>query len=342
MRLKTVLWTAPVFLLLLLCIGITFTVGWRPIIGPRARPVTDRKFDSTPTRLEHGSYLVNSLYGCIQCHSEPDHNLPGWPAVVGREGAGRLFDKDADIGTVYAPNITPDPETGIGKWTDDEIARAVREGIDKDGRALFPIMPYPNFRQMSDEDLASVVVYIRALKPVKNAVPRSEINFPISRLILGVPEPVTEPVRDPKFATPRDRGEYLVRMASCADCHTPVDGNGQPIAGMEFAGGMAISEPGGKPVTSLNITPDVSSGIPYYDENTFITTFRSGRIGARQLNPVMPWGVYRNLTDDDLKSIYAFIHTLKPVVHHVDNVAPPTVCPICGGTHGLGDSNKKK
>ena len=94
MRLKKVLWIALFSVLLLLCAGITFTIGWRPFIGPRVRPVTDRKFDSTPARLERGSYLVNGLFGCLQCHSEPDHHLPGWPAIAGREGAGRLFDRD--------------------------------------------------------------------------------------------------------------------------------------------------------------------------------------------------------------------------------------------------------
>jgi hypothetical protein len=91
-------------------------------------------------------------------------------------------------------------------------------------------------------------------------------------------------------------------------------------------------------VTASNITPD-PTGIPYYDEAIFVQTMRSGQIGARLLDPVMPWSFYRNLTDDDLKAMFAYLRTLKPVKHAVDNVTPPTMCPICGGTHGLGDKN---
>jgi len=82
-------------------------------------------------------------------------------------------------GTVVAPNITPDRETGIGNFTDDQLSRAIREGISHDGQTLFPMMPYVRFRQMSDEDLASVVVYIRTLAPIRNALPRTDIHFPV-------------------------------------------------------------------------------------------------------------------------------------------------------------------
>ena len=84
-----------------------------------------------------------------------------------------MFITDPGVGTLYAPNTTPDKETGLGNWTDDEIARAVREGVAKDGHALFPIMPYPNFRHMSDEDLASVIVYIRSIPAIRNPIAKT-------------------------------------------------------------------------------------------------------------------------------------------------------------------------
>jgi hypothetical protein len=109
-------------LIVLVPIGITFTIGWRPFLGPRARPLTDRKFEATTARLERGKYLVNAVVGCLDCHSEHDVTREGAPPKAGREGAGVLFLHDPGLGTLYASNITPERETGIGTWTDDQIA----------------------------------------------------------------------------------------------------------------------------------------------------------------------------------------------------------------------------
>ena len=321
-------------------VGITMTVGWRPFIGPRVRPLTDRRFEATPARMERGKYLVTAVHGCLECHSEHDSTREGSPPKAGREGAGTPFPVDPGLGKIYASNITPDKETGIGNWTDDKIARAVREGIGGDGRALFPIMPYQNFRHLADEDLASVIVYIRSIPPIRNVVPKTQINFPVNRLIMGVPAPITEPVKDPDLSTPIARGRHLVTLANCADCHTPQDSNGQYLESLAFSGGFVLDGVEGKKVAAANITPD-ASGIPYYDEATFIKTIRAGQIGARKLDSTMPWGLYRNMTDDDLQSVFAFLKTLKPVRHNVDNSVTATLCPICGHTHGLGEKNHK-
>jgi mono/diheme cytochrome c family protein len=338
--LKKLILIVAAALVVLIPLGITFTIGWRPFIGPRVRAVTDRKFESTPVRLERGTYLVNSVAGCFGCHSEPDPSLPGAPPKAGREGAGAFLGTDPQIGDFITPNITPDKETGIGSWTDDEIARAVREGISRNGKMLFPAMPYENFRHMSDEDIASVVVYLRSIPAVSNKARRMEIPFPLNRLVMSAPQPITEPVAEPDKSTPRSRGTYIVTLASCADCHTPRDAQGQVLPNLNFAGGSPVHSPTGKMVTALNLTPD-PSGIPYYDEEIFIKTIRTGQIGARKLDPAMPWGFFRHMTDDDLKSVWAFIHNLKPVVHHVDNTVEPTMCPLCGSSHGLGKTNKK-
>ena len=337
--LKQVVLILILLLVVLVPAGITLTIGWRPFLGPRVRPLSDRRFESTPARMERGRYLVTGVVGCVECHSEHDTTAEDLPMKPGREGAGALFLSDPALGTVYASNITPDKETGIGSWSDDQIARAVREGIGGDGRALFPIMPYLNFRHLSDEDLASVIVYIRSIPPVKNAVPKTTIQFPVSRLIMSAPEPITEPVRDPDISSQRARGEHLVTIASCADCHTPQDSHGQYMQNLAFAGGFLLDGPNKTKVAATNITPD-PTGIPYYDEATFIKTIRTGQIGARKISAAMPWTFYRNMTDDDLKAVYAYIHTLKPVKHAVDNSVAPTMCPRCGYNHGLGEKNK--
>ena len=339
--LKKLLMIIVAALVVLVPLAITFTIGWRPILGPRSRPVTDRKFEATPARLERGRYVVNSVALCFECHSEHDASLPDVPVMAGREGSGFNFGKDPDLGSDFITrNITPDKETGIGSWTDDEIARAIREGIDRDGNMLFPAMPYGDFHSMSDEDVASVIVYLRSLPPIHNNPGKLRAPFPINRLVMSVPEPITSPVNDPDMSTPLARGTHIARLAHCAACHTPRDSRGQPMENLAFAGGSTFQAiAGGKPINSLNLTSD-PSGIPYYDEAVFIKTIRTGQIGARHLNPIMPWKSFRNMTDEDLKSVWAFISSQKPVKHLVDNSVEATMCPLCGNKHGLGEKNK--
>ena len=137
--------------------AISFTIGWRPFIGPRSRTLTARKFDSTSARLTRGDYLVNHVTDCMACHAEHDWTNREAPILPGKLGSGQDMNLLKGFpGRVYAPNITPDPETGAGNWTDDQLARAIREGVSHDGRALFPFMPYPDYRALSDEDLASI------------------------------------------------------------------------------------------------------------------------------------------------------------------------------------------
>jgi mono/diheme cytochrome c family protein len=296
--------------------AITFTIGWRPFLGPRTRPLSNKRFESTPQRLARGEYLVRGVLACFGCHSPHDWKSSGAPIPVGMEGAGEIFPEESLPGTVVAPNITPDRATGAGGWTDDQLARAIREGIGHDGRTLFPMMPYSRFRKLPDEDLASVIVYLRSLPPVRNPLPNTEIIFPVKYLIRNAPQPLTEPVSAPNLTTQEQRGEYLVNLALCADCHTP-SVRGEPVAGRDFAGGQPFRGPWGR-VLSANLTPD-PSGIPYYDEKLFIQVMRTGQVGARTLNPLMPWGVYKNMTDDDLKAIFAYLRTLQPVQNEVDN-----------------------
>jgi mono/diheme cytochrome c family protein len=320
-------------LLTALAIVITVTIGWRPLLGARSRPLTKRQFERTAERLERGNYLVNGVVGCFDCHSE----LPKMPVQPGHApkfaklGAGRIaVNKEGFV--LAIPNITPDIETGAGAWTDDQFARAIREGIGHDGRTLFPMMPYQSYRHLSDEDLAAVVVYIRSLEPIHNELPQRKLPFVVQRVINSAPEPIEAPVKD--VSSQSERGEYLTRVAGCVGCHTPHDKMGRPLPGMKFAGGSPFE---GMAV-SANITPD-PSGISYYDENLFIKTMRTGHVGARPLRLPMPWWVYRNMTDSELKVIFGYLRTVKPVHHRVDNDEEATECKLCNGRHGLGADN---
>jgi mono/diheme cytochrome c family protein len=339
MRLKRLAGLTVLVLGLLLVVGITATIGWRPFIGPRARALTERRIESTPARLERGKYLVHHVSGCIFCHSELNTAERGLPIKDGMAMAGRNWAGEG-IPWLTAPNLTPDQETGAGDWTDDMIARAVREGIGHDGRTLFPIMPYGNLKRLSDEDLASVVSYIRSLPAVRRELPKTQVPFPVSRFINDVPEPITGTVPAPDLSTPRARGEYLVTIASCADCHSPMDSRGQFIPGLDFSGGNTFPMEGRQEVASANLTPS-PNGIPYYTDALFLETIRTGRVRDRELGDMMPWAHYRGMTDDDLNAIFAFLKTLKPIDHYVDNAMPPVPCARCRNTHGGGERNKK-
>ena len=324
-------------LLLLVIAAIPALVGIRPIIGPRARALTERTIERTPERVERGRYIATSVSGCLYCHSELDWQSPGFPVRPGTEGGGKSF-ADEGIPFMSAPNLTPDVETGAGSWSDDMLVRAIREGISHDGRSLFPLMPYPQYKYMSDEDVESVVAYLRTLKPVRSTPPPSDIPFPLNRLINGVPEPATAPIAAPDRTDQVAYGDYMVRLSVCRDCHTPMDAQGQSIPGMDFAGGNTLFGPFGQ-IWSGNITP-APSGIPYYTEELFLEMMRTGMVNARKIHDMMPWNMYRKQTDDDLKAIFAYLKTVPPVQHRVDNTLPPTECPRCTLRHGAGDQNQ--
>jgi mono/diheme cytochrome c family protein len=254
-------------------------------------------------------------------------------------GAGQDILVKGLPGRVVAPNISSDPDTGVGNWTDDELAQAIREGVGRDGRALFPLMPCQRFRSLSDEDLASIIVYLRTLAPVRQQQPATEIVFPVRYLIRSVPEPLDAPVPAPDLSTAEKRGAYLVTIGACANCHTPQDQRGQPIPGMDFGGGFVFEGPWGR-VASANLTP-APSGIPYYDVALFREVLRTGYVKARSINPFMPWHVFGGMTDEDTAAIFAYLGTLKPVAHRVPNAEnePPTFRKLCQQMHGYGDRN---
>jgi mono/diheme cytochrome c family protein len=300
------------------------------------RPLTGRTFERTPARVERGRYLAEGLLQCFLCHSDRDWTKPGGPPVPGKKYAGHVWGPQGRPWLV-SPNLTPDPETGTGKWTDDMLARAIREGVGHDGRPLNPQMWSWAFRRLSDEDLASVVVYLRSLPPVRNPLPTTKLPGGYAEETQATLRPLTEPVPERDLSSPLARGRYLVEIADCAGCHTAWEAPRNP--GL-FGGGNPIDW-SGHTAFSANLTPE-PSGIPYYDQALFKEVMRTGRVKARVLDGAMPWIAFRNLNDSDLEAIFAFLQALPPVAHAVSNyeLDTPGFCPVCKQTHGLGDSNR--
>ncbi len=306
--------------------------------GAKPGSPLDAPIARTPQRLARGKYIVEGLSHCFRCHSEYDFVRVEGHAPAGAKGGGRVY-KEQESGLtapwrMVAPNITPDRETGAGTWSDGDFVRALRQGVGHDGRVLDPAMPYWNFRNMNDEDLASVIVYVRSLPPIRRALPKRSLPAEPKPLVV---ETLKTPAAPPGSSEQVRRGEYLAHLGNCAGCHDTQTPEKQPVPGMEFAGGRVVRR-GSTATVAANITPD-ASGIGYYDEKKFIAVIRSGHVGARKLSPIMIWADLKNLTDDDLKALFAYLRSIPPVAHKVDNTEEATLCPKCRNRHGFGDRN---
>ena len=306
---------------------LIFTAYFMACNNNNTEPQANNTEDSVKKVLERGEYLVTSVAACLDCHSKRDWTKFSAPITPGTEGmGGEVFDHklfDAMPGTVYAKNITSDAETGIGSWTDDEILRAITQGISKNGDTLFPIMPYANFNHMAKSDLLSIIAYIRTLKPIKNVIPARQLMIPIS---MAYPGPALQPSVDANVAPPQSDkvkyGEYLINIADCGTCHTPFV-KGQPDFDRSYAGGNNFNPPTFK-VVSANITPDSATGIGTWTEERFLNKFipyreeKAYNFDPGKQNTIMPLSVYAGMKDDDLKAIYAYLHSIKPVNNKIE------------------------
>lgn len=304
--------------------AMTFVIRFKPAQRPASRDVVER----TPQRIDRGRYLVEHVLGCMDCHSKRDLTRYGGPALGPAGAGGDCFgEQERFPGTLCMPNITPDPDTGIGTWTDGEVARAIREGVGREGQALFPIMPYREYSALSDEDTNAAVAYLRTLAPVANAVPRAHIDIPVRYLIKLAPRPLAGPVAPPaadRIAT----GKYLARISGCIACHTPVDRRHEPLPGQELSGGQEFNGPFGT-LRSANLTPH-ASGLGEKTEAAFIGQFKAFAVPADSLpvvaplaNTVMPWASRAQMTNDDLGAIYAYLRSVPPIERIVEKRTAP-------------------
>lgn len=295
--------------------------AWLWFRQPSGRPAQNVRVSMTPENIERGRY-VYLLASCDGCHTPSDMTRAYMPPLEAKRGSGQPFDFEGLPGRIVVSNITPDPETGIGTWTDGEKLRAIREGISRDGRALFGMMPYSEYRHMSDEDAHALVAYLNTLTPLNNPLPKTELNFPVNLLNKFAPKPVEGQVKSPPSSNTLAYGEYLVTLGSCAECHTPMV-QGSPVAAKRLAGGNEFKL-GKNVVYSANITPDKATGIGDWGLDRFLDRFHQHRVPVALLPPltpetftVMPWTSLSRLTDEDLTAIYQYLRAQRPIENRV-------------------------
>lgn len=251
-------------------------------------------------KVERGAYLMNAVAACGNCHTPFGPQGPDMSAKL----SGRLVE-DAAHWTVYAPNLTPDVETGIGGWSDAELIRAIREGVRPDGTVIGPPMPIGLYRGISDADAEAMVAYLRTLPAVKNELPDSVYRVP-------TPPSWGPPVGQVAAPDPSDLvtyGAYLAGpVAHCMECHSTPGPTGAPdLENALGAGGFAFKGPWGESV-SANLTP---AGLGDWSDAEIERAIRTGvSKDGRQLMPPMGYGYYANMTDGDMQAIIAYLRSL--------------------------------
>ena len=253
-----------------------------------------------PDQLARGTYLA-TIGGCTTCHGAPGNTVAG-----GREGR-------IGGGVWRAPNITPDRDTGIGAWTDEQLDAAIRIGLGKNGLRLAPIMPYPYYHRMTDADVAAVIAFLRAQPPIHNEVARSE-NLPMKHVDL--PPAIGNVDRE---NDPLAHGEYLAAVMHCGQCHTPMMG---PLADVAFAGGTQFEVEGQK-IVAPNITSDPETGIGTWSEADIIGSVRDMKMpdGSAIRMPMAAYAsAWSKLSPADAHAIAAYVASIPPVHHEIEGV----------------------
>jgi mono/diheme cytochrome c family protein len=292
---------------------------------PRSRAASAESIERTPERVARGRYLVEHVSDCVACHSERLVDRYAMPIRPGTEGGGGLDFSEGKL-RLFTANITPDRETGIGAWSDGEIMRAIREGVRRDGQAIFPSMPYQLFAQLSDDDTRAIVAYLRTIPPLHKSIPPREVPPPMNVIMRFIPKPLAGPVAEVDRKNSVAYGKYLTTVAGCVFCHSPKDDHMQNLAGREFSGGFEMKGQTGRVVTA-NITPHPETFVGRSSRADFIAHFKSMQsmnaanapVMPKGRNTIMPWLAYSGMTEEDLGAIYDYLRTVKPVENKVNS-----------------------
>ncbi len=252
--------------------------------------------------MERGEYLVTGPAGCGNCHSPmgPD----GF--VAGMELSGRLVEENPDF-TAYARNITPAGE--VANWSDEEFARAIREGLRPDGSLIGPPMPFSMYRGLSDDDLMSMVAYLRTVPAVESQVPDSIYNIPLPP---AYGPPVDSVASIPAGVTV-EYGEYLAGpVAHCMECHTPFGPQGPMLDTSLGQGGFEFHGPWGTSIAA-NLTSHEDGLAGYSDDEIAAMIIKGVRPDGSPMMPPMPFPFLAGMTDEDLAAIILYLRSLPPL-----------------------------
>jgi mono/diheme cytochrome c family protein len=254
--------------------------------------------------VEHGEYLVTTIAGCGNCHTP--HNPDGTLNQDMRLAGAYVITEE--VFDAYAKNITPDMETGIGGWSEDEIVNALRNGVRPDGQVLGPPMSFAFYHNLSDNDAYAIAAYLKTVEPIRNEVPESTYEIPLD---WGPPAAnVPDVPRDDAIAY----GEYLAGpVGHCMDCHTTYV-EGAPDFDQVGRGQNVFPNMFGLwTVISANITPH-EQGIGNWTDDEIKRAITQGiSRDGRKLLPAMPFELYENIRDEDLDAIVAYLRSLKPL-----------------------------
>jgi len=255
-------------------------------------------------KLERGRKLMDGVVACGNCHMARG---PQGQLLPDKGLSGGFVIEDSPQARIVVPNITPDEATGIGRWTDAQLRRAIREGLRPDGSLIGPPMPIEEFRHMSDADVDAIVAYLRAQPAVAAAQPKSVYRIPLPPNY----GPPLGKVKAPPASDKRRYGEYLVRIGHCMECHTPRTPKGELVRAKLGAGGQVIEGPWGKSVTR-NLTPH-ESGLKGWTDAEIARAIRTGvRRDGTPLKPPMGFSFYKNIDDAEMAALIAYLRSLKP------------------------------
>jgi mono/diheme cytochrome c family protein len=315
---KKIIFTILIIIVICLAMGAGYLKFGLPKVGEAPVLAIER----TPERILHGEYLANHVTACMDCHSTRNWSLYSGPISPGTLGkGGEYFGPEMGFpGKFYSRNITP---AKLSNWTDGEIFRAITTGVDKQGKALFPVMPYLSYGKMDKEDIYDIIAYIRSIPPIENEVPVSKADFPMNFIMNTIPMKASF-VEKPAPSDSLKYGAYLANAAACMECHTQVD-KGQIIPALAYSGGREFVMPSGT-VRSANITPDMETGIGTWKVESFLQRFKLyadethlEKMAPDQLNTIMPWAMYAGMDSTDLKAIYVYLKSLKPIKNEVNH-----------------------
>jgi mono/diheme cytochrome c family protein len=277
---------------------------------------SDAVAQTTREQIARGKYVFGAAAGC-GCHTVPKQLL---------NAGGRKY--DGPFGTVYSSNITPDPTTGIGKWTDEQVITATRLGRRPNGERLIPVHPYTVFNGMTEQDLKDVVAYLRSVPPVNRATPAKKISVPLfeSVFLPGWLATFAAVETPPKSAAASGlaRGEYLVRAVShCGECHTPRTMTMAVDNTRFLAGNQKGKGPEGSAVP--NITPDRETGLGSWTEEQITDYLETGNKPDGDVSEGLMMEViqgssagYKDLTKTDRQAIAKYLKSIPAVKNRID------------------------